>query len=264
MPAHVPYSTDPAISKAYRTKTNLKQQLESCKEKYRDVQIGNGRICVNNPVYVNYYGGKPVLNYTPTWYTSQGKIAPPKELCTDQYAYVTNRECLGLEKDYKEISENLEELERKESNLASVRKNAIASAAAQAKRLAADAAALPGLKRDELACDEYKERTRCRQLRERIAAIEKNQAGSPNSQPTQPNPTNSNSSTNSNNSTNRTQAQPATPTKPFTQPKPTSTTPKPTPARNTGRRPGNGRQPPRKPKGNPIVRPARVSSASSG
>ena len=252
MAGWTPYSTDRAINDAYLKKTNLKQQLESCKEKYRDVQIGNGRICVDNPVYVNYYGGKPVLNYTPTWYTSQGKIAPPKELCTDQYAYVTNIECRGLEKDYKEISEKLEELERKESYAASDRKNKILNAAAQAKQLADDAAALPGLKRDELACDEYKERTRCRQLRERIAAIEKNQAGSPNSQPT-----------NSNNSTNNTQAQPATPPKPFTQPKPTPT-PKPTPAKNNGRKPGNGRQPPKKPKGPPVIRAPRVSSASSG
>ena len=242
MPGWTPYSTDPVINAAYLKKTLLKTQLEDCKKKYHDVQIGDGRTCVNNPVYVNYYGGKPVLNYDPTWYTNKG-----------QHAYVTNKECRGLEKDYKEISEKLEELERKESYAASNRKNTILNAARQAKQLADDAAALPGLKRDELACDEYKERTRCRQLRERIAAIEKNQAGSHNSQPT-----------NSNNFTNPTQAQPATPPKPFTQPKPTPTTPKPTPARNTGRRPGNGRQPPKKPKGVPVVRAPRVSSASSG
>lgn len=246
MPSYTQYSTDPAISKAHKDVLNLELQIKTCPPTRREESCSSqtstqGGSWTYNSQYNTYgmVGGRPVTT------RSCGSVAVSNKVYCEQ-----------LDRDLILAKQKLEDLERKESQAASNRKNTILNAARQAKQLADDAAALPGLKRDELACDEYKERTRCRQLRERIAAIEKNQAGSPNSQPV-----------NSSNFSNPTQAQPAAQPaalpKPFTQPTSTPTTSRTTTRRTGGRGLTRNKKVSRI-KGDPVTRPPRVSSASSG
>lgn len=235
MAGWMPYSTNQSINNAYIKKEQDKEDLERCRKSYPDTQTGYDK-CVPNPYYKKIGpSGVEFYDYSlEDWFRVAKRQAPPREICSTTYESRINNKCYDISRKAKESAEALEKLEREESFNASTRKNNIINAQNAAKKLADDTAALPGLKRDELACNEISDRTRCRQLRERIADIEKRLAGGSNAAPTSPNT----ASTYTSNPPAATQV--ALPPKPFTLNPKTPIPPKRLAPKGSARKPRTG------------------------